>query len=623
MRTPKTPEPFTERQVVPGELRGEFTTHVPEGSFGGVSPGVQKGLEENVDLTSRIQDQADKFQVNAAKNAFLEQKNGFLPQALSTQGMSAAQYAPDVKDSLTQKWFPKTAQSVLSMAQNPRQQGMIQSFLAGQHVEIGKTLQTHIAKESAKATAVGMLDEVKNNLNTVPMVYNIPDARANARKGVETAVNNLMDWKGVPKEGEKASERQLQLDSQLGNFDSMVVQAYLGNQNASGAKAYIDELKNNGQLQGAKLDRLQKMVNVGATKEFAFNTWDTKYKYWTNAEGYPNTKAIEADILKDKSMTTEQRRETQNIVQAQAGKQRTELDQQKGDRWKTFEDKVADARKNNTPLQTQLNIVPLMGGSDREQERMRDYIQAPFIKRDGLTINIGGGKTSGQLTAHLNLLESIQDGRLTDSSVIGKLYDDGTLTPKQYATALKMFNTMAKGGPAREVTFARNQIRKQAFEILPAEEATKFMTDFAERTQGNTPEQMHEQAKKLLEPEAKNPSHFWDRITGNKEAEYDNGPLESDQGLMKSLVFEVGKEPVNAILSSISKEANTKPNLSDVEGFLHALGDVPLSEIGHGKPLNNTMLSVLNWNRMNPERQIPFTPKAIKALSEKHPDGYF
>ena len=623
MRTPKTAEPFTQRQEIPGELRGELSTRVPEGAFGGIDKSVQRGVEENVDLTSKIQDQADQFQVQKAKNFITDQKNGYLTQAKNALGENSAQYSPFNKDGKFPEFASNTNKGALNFGQNPRQKGMIQAVLDKTYPEINGVQQAHQAREFTKQAGQQILAGIAKNQELAPTLYNNPDARDSALKDIDDGTNALLAHKGV---SENSPEGVLQRESQHFSFYQRIAQAYMANKDPQGAKAYIDGLQKSGVVTGRKLELMLGPINKMAENYDALDNFNkTSWKH-KDAEGYINTKGVVDEINNRTDLNDQQKKTYANVAEAQAGKDKKLMDGQKNSRWNNFTDAFGKALNSKNPNdaspQALMAIPEKIGGTDGEKLRMQDYMDRHFQARTGMTLNFGG-KGSNDLSKHLALHDGILNGNMTDRTVIGKMYDKGDLNNKEMNVAYKLFDGVNKGGVRDEINIARKQIKAQALEILPTDDATKFMLSMDEATQGDTPEQLHEYAKKHLEPEAKNPSHFWDKITGNKDASYSNAPANEEKGLIDSLNFEVGKEPVNAIMSSLATKDNPKPKLSDVEGFLHQLGDVPLSEIGRGKPINNAMQSLINWNRLHPDQAKPFDPKLIKWLSENHPNGYF
>jgi len=151
MRTPKTPPPFSERQVLPEILEGSFVTRAPEEAFGGIPREENKYIRENVSLAEEMANMADEYQVKAAQNHFLSLHGQFMAEALQSQGTNAIQYKPGLDKGRTTIWQKLAAESTLAYAKNNNQRRMISEWLNRELVNMNGTLERHVAQETAKA----------------------------------------------------------------------------------------------------------------------------------------------------------------------------------------------------------------------------------------------------------------------------------------------------------------------------------------------------------------------------------------------------------------------------------------------------------------------------------------
>ncbi len=614
MRVPKSPEPSTLRQVEPEIQKGEFETRVNPEAFGGVSQSNIEKEGETATLETRLQDSMDSYQVNKAKAAWLTKAKDFLPTALDTKGQNAQQYSPDKADGPVSEFVKPTREQVMGMAKNGRQQRMLEPWVDRQIADMDGTLKTHVLKETTLDAGKTYTDNI-NNIISLARNYRTPDAIQSALKDGYDQTKGLVEWGGA--QGNIATHMQ----SFKNRFDTAMVDSYRAEGDVQGLKNYMATMGKTG-IRPA----LEAKATALITKDDALTFYKKNSILYKDQEGFVNTEPMHNAINGNNNFTETQKKTYNDIIDAQAGKNAKELNTQITSRWDNFGNTFAKALKANMPYSKMLDIPAQIGGSAREQQRMTDAINARFNATEGFTINIGGKKNATFQKMHENLYEAIQDGYLTKVSDIGELYDKGVLNKDQYTDALKFFDAATKGGASKDVSMARAQVRRMAEDVLPTEDVSPFMTNYMQGTAGKTPSDSIKWAKENLEPETKDPSHYWNQINGLKDSWLGNREeeptLESDK-LMKSLTAEVGRGQMASVMTAFKKQGIEHPTPDDFAKFLQDLGNVGLADIRRGTPINNAMISIENWNKMNPGQTIPFNAQAIKALSEKYPHGYF
>src|SRR5665213_285423 len=630
MRTPKTPEAGSERTVLPDIQKGEFETKVPEGAFGGVSERNVEAIGQNVDLATRVQDQGEKLANGIVDDKAKIMVGNYLADlnnsADSAQGAQFAQYDPTVKGSQFQNKMGEMVQKVSALANTDEQKGSVQKILDEGLLTAKKTITPKVIKGNFDYASQQSLAAVDASVQQAKIAYDAPaDVREALRDDVANQVDKQMTIHGKPltnADGTPTDEAQIQRAGFQNKFDGLVVAKLQMDQKPQQALDYAKT-----HLDAKNLDAMMPKLTKAVDEKNATDLFNTRLKYNVDTEGKPETSFMLSKI--PKGLTDEQQQTYKNKIISLAGQANQQADERRLNAQDNFRNQIAKMRQSKAPLADQISTADQMGTTPLQKEVFRKYVTDPYVDKSGLTINIGGQNEARKADMNLNMMTNISQGRLTEPVVIDRLFTNGTLDAKEHVAAIKLLNSVNKGGKNAEIASTRDQIQSNAMQVYDDPvKVHAFMQGLDKKSvegQFTEPKQLMDYAKENLEPESKNPSAFWDKIANNKKTEYQDETAENDPDLMKSLYNDVGREQVGAIFESLNK-GNPTPSGTSIkdfdEKFLQKL-NVPLSDLGRGKPMNNAMQSIIQWNNAHPNDNIDFTPENITHASVKYPDGYF
>jgi len=613
VRTPKVPEPFTERQVVPDIQRGEAETRVPSGAFGGVSPRLEEEEKTTSNLMDRIQENADNFQTSAIKNQILDKVNEFSGTAKSSLGMNSIPYSPTKEDSLTSKFKEQINDFANNASQNnKRVQKEIQPFVGHLMASLDGQMQLHVAKQTTLAEGKTFADNIKSLLNMAGAAYNDPKTRDYLLQQLDEASEKYANFRGQPEaaDAQKATQRY--------NFQTAIVHGYLSNLDPQGAKKYIEELKSKGELvEGPKLASLEKMANTGSLKRDANDFYNKASMVMKDSEGLTDINKVIGAIDKSQLSPLE-KDQYKTIALAKYGQDKKQFDTAKLGRWNQFQDVYGKALKAGVPYEKASTIPASIGGSEGEQLRMQRVIDRDFKANGTGGLNIYFGGTGPQVQHFHEIMQEINLGNLKPEQ-IPLLEKAGSLTRKQFDQAMKAAYQVNINGPdtRKNIIFRRlNQMASDTFGN-DQESINNFRNHMEDIYQGIGREgdvkSVMEDAKNYLEGEKGQASPVWKDMAQPPEKYVQ--PADR-----RKMYVEMGKDVTDGLMKTLYDKLGRMPTVFDFGNFMDEFGGPQALQRYY--PVNNAIRSIIRYNSEH-QHQIPLTKDQVDKAINMYSNGVF
>lgn len=601
MRTPKSPEPITLRQVEPEIQKGDFTTRVQPEAFGGVTTSNVEKIGQTADLGLKVQEQADNYLVNKGMADWSDKVSGVRAQMTNAKGENAQQFTPDIQDGAYSKTITPIRQQVLDVAKdNPRAQNILKTRLEKAESLLKSDINTNVVKQTYLTNVAkydGRIDDIQKNIPT----YLSPKSIAGHREDLVELVKQRLAVVG------KSATTDDQVDKFLQMYDSQVIKNFAAKGDIRGARNYAKSIQDDG---GVINSQTQKQIYEAGTRQDAESWYKTQSAAYKTSDGKPDITRILQNM--PKGLTQDQQDIYTKTIMPKYNIDNKQVNSNHSDLMNQFKGVLSKTPDSSTILKE----AKRLSWDGASYDAMLKLASNP--KHGNLIINMGGGKANELQNIHHNIYQGIMEGTVDQPKLLS-LFNAGVLDNNSFENGQKLLDASNKSGVnSSKANFSRSVNReiKDAYAGDP-DKATEFSREWYKHLADNpdaSTSDLRKYVEENLKPAPKDPVKFWNMLQ-QEDSSDQPGPAE------QTLKATVGASTLSGIQGYLrsSNPSNFMP-VEQLHDYMRQLG-ATMDDMAVGQPINNAIQSVLDWNKIHPDQPHSLKPELILKIAHEYPGG--